>query len=104
MPIYGEWQAATISSSESESSAIDLGRDYDFLSVQIPVMDECNLSLRVAEQLAGTYYELGKDKATDEETFNRGAIWILGGWRFIKVIASKAQSADRLIRVRGMRN
>ena len=104
MPMYGEWIAATIASSNSESAACDLGRDYDYLSVQIPAMDECKLSLKVAEKLASTYYKLGEGKSTDTETFNRGAIWILGGWRYIKVVASRAQTAERLIRVRGMRN
>ena len=103
MSVYGEWKAATILVGASSSSAIDLGREYDYLSIQIPGMDACSLLLQVAERLGGTYYNLGKDTTTDEETFNRADVWRLGGYRFIKVVASRAQTAERLIRVCGMR-
>ncbi len=62
------------------------------------------LGIEVSEQLDGTYYSLGEGKSTDLAIFGRAAIWILGGWRFIKVVATVAQSTERLIRIRGMRN
>ena len=103
MSIYGKWVAATIASGATSSAAIDLGREYDYLSVEIPTMDTCQLSLKVAETEGGTYYDLGLDSETNEETFNRADVWRLGGWRFIKVVATAPQSAERLIRVCGMR-
>lgn len=103
MSVYGTPIAATISSGASSSAAIDLGREYDFLSVQIPVMDECKLYLKVAERLGGAYYDLGKETTTNSETFGRADVWRLGGWRFIKVVATEPQHEDRLIRVFGMR-
>ena len=103
MSIYGQWVAATIDSGETSTAAIDLGRPYDFLSVEVPTMDTCSLSLKVAEKVGGTYYPLGLDSETNEETFNRADVWRLGGWQFIKIVASAPQSAERLIRVCGMR-
>lgn len=103
MSVYGKPIAATISAGTSTSDAIDLGREYDYLSVQLPIMDECKLYLKVAEKLADTYYDLGKETTTDLETFDRADVWRLGGWRFIKVVATASQTAERLIRVTGMR-
>ncbi len=103
MSIYGSWLAATISNGQSSSAAIDLGREYDYLSIQIPPMNLCKMYLKVAEKVGDTYYDLGKDTTTNEETFNRADVWRLGGWRFIKVVTTAAQSANRLIRVSGMR-
>ena len=103
MSMYGEWKPATIAANEAKSSAIDLGREYDFLMLQIPGMTKCKLSLQVAERLGGTYYELGNEVTTEEETFNRAASWTLGGFRFVKVVASSSQLAQRLIRIKGMR-
>ncbi len=103
MSVYGTWTTATIAASASSSAAIDLGREYDFLSVQIPEMDTCRLYLQVAERLGSTYYDLGKESTTNEEDFNRADVWRLGGWRYIKVVASNPQTAERLVRVCGMR-
>jgi len=103
MSVYGQWKAATIAAGATKSAAIDLDREYDYLSIQIPAMDECKLYLQVAETTGGTYYDLGKDTTTDEEIFNRADVWRLGGYRFIKVVATTGQTAERLIRVCGMR-
>ena len=126
MSIYGEWKEATISSGYMESSAIDLGRDYDWVSIQIPVLDGGTLYLKVAEKTGDTYYSLGGDETTfhemtafksapkdeedteeeareDAEVYNRADSLRLGGWRFIKVCCTTPQTAERLIRVRGMR-
>ena len=104
MSVYGSWQATTISVGASVSAAADLGREYDYLSVQIPaVSDACKLYLQVAERLGGTYYDLGKETTTNEESFGRADVWRLGGYRFIKVASTKSQSSDWPIRVCGMR-
>lgn len=124
MSIYGEWRAATIASAGQESAEVDLGRDYDWVSLEIPQMDNCQLYLKVAEISGGTFYDLGRDInqgdmtvfntrikglineediEEEEELFNHADVWRLGGWRYIKVAATAPQSAERLIRVRGMR-
>jgi len=105
MSVYGEWKAATISPGSTESSAVNLGRDYDYIEIQIPeVMGERKLSLKISETLAGTYYDLGKDVTTDSELFGRADVWKLGGYQFIKVVTSAGVATDWLIRVRGTRS
>jgi len=103
MSVYGQWQAATIAAGAASSSVIDLGREYDYLSVQIPAMDSCKLHLQVSEKSGGSFFDLGKETTTNEETFNRADVWRLGGWRFIKVLSTVTQTQERLIRVCGMR-
>ena len=102
MSIYGGvWKAATIAASATKSVALDLNRSWDRICLEIPEMTECKMHLEVSEDLAGPYYELGKDTTTELGTFNHADVWKLGGWRYIKVVSSTTQAAERLIRVRG---
>jgi len=103
MSIYGEWLAATIESDGTSSGQVDLGKVYDFLDIQIPTMTACTIKLTVAEKLGGTYRDLGDGVTTDSGTFDRADAFKLGGYQYIKVVASKTQAAQRLIRVRGGR-
>ncbi len=104
MSEYGSWKAATISAGGTSSLEVDLGRDYDYLEIQIPTLVSCTIKLQVAEKTGGTFYDLGDGVTTSAGTFNYADVFILGGWQFIKVVASVTQtSTDRLIRVRGMR-
>ena len=104
MSIYGEWKAATILINQATSSVVDLGRDYDFLEIQIPPLDDpTTIKLQVAEKTASTYRDLGDGVTTSAGTHNYHDVFNLGGWQFIKVVADNSQSTERLIRVRGMR-
>ncbi len=103
MSVFGTWTAATIASGAMVSAAIDLGRDYDKLALEIPQMTNCKMYLKVAETLGGTYYDLGLDTMTEEGMFNRADIWELGGWRYVKVCCTVPQGAERLVRIKGER-
>ncbi len=103
MSVYGEWIAATIANGQTSSAAIDLGRDYDYVEVQIPTLTSCTLKMTVAEMTGGTYRDLGEGVTTATTTGAYSDVWNLGGYRFIKVVSSGAQGAERLIRVRGSR-
>jgi len=104
MSVYGEWKAATITVALGTTSAeVDLGRDYDFLEVQIPTIQTATLKLKTAEKTGGTFKDLGSGVTTADGTHNYHDVWGLGGWQFIKVVASNTQTTERLIRVRGMR-
>jgi len=105
MSIYGEWETATIATAAKESSEVDLGRDYDLIELLIPgLSDACKLSLKVSNRAGGTFYSLGKDVTTDEEAFGRSDVWKLGGFRHIKIVSSKKQTAACAIKVRGTRS
>lgn len=103
MSSIGSWMDATIAAGGSKTSGIDLGDKYETLELQIPEMGKCKLSLEVAENATSTYYGLGNDVTTDEETFNRVATWLLGGWQHIKVVRTGGDSAAVTFRIRGRR-
>ena len=103
MSIYGNWWPATIAEGASITAEIDLIKSFDSLEVIIPPMDECKLYLQVSEQTGGPWYDLGRDTTTDLETFGRAASWKLGGFQYVKVVATANQTVERLIRIRGMR-
>ena len=103
MSVYEGWKAATIPINTVTSAEVDLGRDYDFLEVIIPEITSGTLKLQTAEQLTGDYNALGYNVTTTTGTHDYHDVWELGGWQFIKVVASVEQGAERLIRVRGMR-
>ena len=104
MSVYGNWEAATIASSATSSAEVDLGRDYDYLEIQIPTLDAAStIKIQVAEKTGGTFYDLGDSVTTASGTHNYADVFHLGGYQFIKVVADNTQDAERLIRVRGMR-
>lgn len=103
MSLYGSWKAATIANNGTSSAEINLGRDYDYLEIQIPTVTSCTLKVTVAETTGGTFRDLGVGVATDTTTGAYHDTWKLGGWQFIKIVSSAAQGAERLIRIRGMR-
>ena len=103
MSLYGSWKAATIADAGTSSGEVDLGKDYDFLEIQIPTITSATLKIQVAEKTGGTFYDLGSGLTTVAGTGAYATVFKLGGYQFIKVVASAAQGAERLIRVRGMR-
>ena len=104
MSIYGKWQAATILSGQLISVEVDLGRDYDFLEIIIPTLDDpTTIKLETAEKTGGDFLPLGDGVTTAAGTHNYHDVFNLGGWQFIKVVADNTQTGNKLIRVRGMR-
>ena len=101
MSLYGEWKAASITTTDSDE--VDLGRDFDFLEIQIPTLAACTIKVQVAEKTGGTFRDLGDGITTAAGTHNYHDVFKLGGYQFIKVIASADQTTARAIRVRGMR-
>ena len=103
MSIYGSWKAATIPINDTTSAEVDLGRDYDFLEIQIPTLTSGTIKIQIAEKTGGTFYDLGDGVTTASGTHNYADVFRLGGYQFIKVVASASQAAARSIRVRGGR-
>jgi len=103
MSMYGEWKAATIANGATSSAEVDLGRDYDFMEIQIPTITSGTIKVQTSENTGGTFLDLGDGVTTASGTHNYHDVFNLGGWRYIKVVSSVSQGAERLIRVRGMR-
>ena len=102
MSIYGDWLAATLTGSTT-SAEVNLGMSYDFLEIQIPTLDAAaTIKIQVAESAGGTFLDLGDGITTAGGTHNYHDVFKLGGWQFIKVVASASQTSV-LIRVRGGR-
>lgn len=100
MSLPGNWIAATIATTTSD--AIDLGRPYDYLDIQIPTATSCTIKIQVSEKASGTtWYDLGDGITTAAGTHGYADVFKLGGWQFIKVIPSTTQSS-LAVRVRGM--
>ena len=97
----GEWKTATIAAGATKSDAVDLGRGYQYMNVQIPDIDSCTLNLSVAEKIGYTYRELDPSVLIPETGGLYNDTWEVDGWQFIKIVCSKPQTAIRTFCVRG---
>lgn len=99
----GAWQAVVLDFSEDDdlTSEVNLGGDCDFVQIIIPTLDSCTVSLQVARDSGGTFYTLGSSQTTGSGTHNYATVFNLGGYQFIKIVTSAAQTADRTFYVRG---
>jgi len=112
--IHGEWKDATIAKDGTTSSEVDLGRQYETVLVVIPTIDTAQVTIQVAEKSGGTFQEVyvsdpadGGDNKLISASGTGGTTWVvpIGGFQYIKVKASAAQStAARTFRVCGVRS
>jgi len=103
MSIYGKWLPVIIADEGTISAEVNLGLDYDYLEVQIPTLDTCDVGIQTSMTAGGTYQDL----SSVVEAVGTGAyndVWYLGGWQFIKLESSETQSTAAVtFYVRGMR-
>ena len=101
------WKTATIDISEDDdlSDEVDLGEHFRYLAVVIPTLDEARVGVHVATESGGTFAPLGNGNAatTDPNTGGYATVFDIGGWRYLKLSASAAQSADRTFSLQGVR-
>ena len=111
--IIGQWKAATIALSGTTSDAVDVGREYEKLLIYLPVLTSATIKIQAAEILASTYADIyTTDKASGNQkqvitTATTGEfMWIapIGGFKYIKIVSSVAQGAERAIRICGIRD
>ena len=100
MSLYGSWKDAVVTSPAVASAAVDLGRDFDFLEIVIPSLTACTVGLQVSRDNSN-WDALGDGITTSAGTHDYADVFKLGGWQFIKVTVSVAQTAT--FYVRGMR-
>lgn len=95
---------AAIAKAGTTSNVVDLEDYYPYLHVVIPTIDSATLKVQVSELIDGTYQDLGPAVTAAASTGAYSDTWTLGGWRYIKIVASAAQNtAARLFKVRGWR-
>lgn len=103
MSVYGQWLTVTIDQSGQKSDEVNLGRDYDYIELEIPALDTTTMNLEVSRTSGGTFQSLG----STTEAVGLGAlmdVWFLGGYQFIKLVCSASQNGgERIFYVRGMR-
>ena len=100
--VVGEWMGAHIMKGGTSTGAIDLGDNFMYLNVVIPTLDAATVKVTVSESINGTYYTLDS-VTTASGTHNYATTLKCGGYRFIKLVASAAQSTTaRQIRLRGL--
>ena len=104
--IHGEWKTALIDISVDAdlTAEVDLGRPYETMLVHIPALTSCNLTCYVAEKTGGTFYALGKDITVAAGTGNFADVWEIGGYQFVKIGTSVAQTANRSFKICGVRS
>jgi len=104
MSIYGDWIVGTIAINGTSTGEIDLGRNFDFIELQIPTLVSGTLKLQVSRTSGGTFQDLGLSNLTDATTGAYSDTWKLGGWQFIKIVSSATQTVTaRTFYVRGMK-
>jgi len=101
------WKTATIDVSEDDdlSGEVDLGEHFRYLAVVLPSLDEARVGVSVATESGGTFAPLGNDNAatTEPTTGGYATVFDIGGWRYIRLSTSAAQTADRAFSVQGVR-
>jgi len=101
------WKTATIdvSADGDLSNKVDLGEHFRYLAVVIPTLDEARVGVYVATESGGSFKPLGNGNAatTDPTTGGYATVFDIGGWRYIRLSTSAAQTAYRSFSVQGAR-
>jgi len=98
-----QWQTVNIANAGTLSSAVDLGRIYDMIQLDIPAMNVCSLSITVSKIPGGTYNTLGASSPV--VPVNVGSfqeVFKIGGHQFLKIQCDNAQAANRTFYYRGI--
>jgi len=99
----GELVTTKIASAGTVSGVADLGGHYAYLQIIIPTIDPAQLELQVGTAPTGTFQDFGQDALSQLGTGGYSDTWVLGGWRYIKIKASAAQSSgDVMFKLRGV--
>lgn len=100
--VVGDWQTGGIAKGGTSTNGLDLGGNFMYINVIIPTLDSATVKVQVAESLGDTFYNLDS-VTTATGTHNYGTTLKCGGYRYIKLVASAAQSTAAIdIRVRGL--
>lgn len=102
MILVGSWQDALIDISVDDdlTSQINLGRECNFVLVEVPTITAADIKIQGARTTGGTFYTVAiKGAGTGQVQL----IFDTGGYQFIKIGTSVAQAANRTLKVIGGR-
>ena len=100
--VEGLWKAAPIAKGGTTTSTVDLDNVYMYMRVIIPTLDSGTVKVQVAESATSTYYDLSS-VTTTSGTHNYATTFKIGGYRYVKFVASAAQdTAAVVIRCSGL--
>ena len=100
--VEGPWLTGYIAKGGTSTATIDLRDVYMYMRIIIPTLDTGTLKVTVAETPNGTYYNLDA-VTTTSGTHNYATTFLIGGYRYIKLVASAAQSTAAItLRVSGL--
>lgn len=92
----GPIKNTTIAASGTVSTDVDLEGHFSHLLIQIPTIDSANISLQAALDPGGTFQALGS-AVYAAGTGAKNNTFKLGGWRYIKVVTSAAQTSGAVL-------
>lgn len=95
------WYTANILIGGTTSSTVDLGDSFMYMRVIIPTLVSCTITVQVAETASATYYDLD-EVTTSTGTHNYATTFLLGGYRFVRLVASVAQTSAISIKCSGL--
>lgn len=113
--LHTEWKDAVITYATVDdlTAEVDLERVCDGLLIIVPTIDTAQLTIYVSDETGGTFQILhitdpadGGDNDVISASGTGGFTWVvpLGGFQYIKIKTSAAQTADRTFKVCGTRS
>ena len=101
--VVGNWETAQISKAGTTTQITDLGGHFMYLQAIIPTIDTGTVKVQVGESAGSTFYNLGDTQTTTSGTHNYATIFKLGGFRFVRLVASASQDTAAVdCRLRGV--
>jgi hypothetical protein len=102
----GQWFPATITlagaADNTTTGAVDLGADYQYLNIYVPTITSSAISIKVSDSIGGTYATCNLTaSAISLGTGSQYSSLTIGGYRYVKVVTSAAQEANRTFLVKG---
>ena len=92
-----QWQNTTYVTNSTLSNAIDLGRVYDYIQLDIPAVNNCTFGIAVSKAAGGTYNTLGAaTPSVNVGTGSKQEVFKLGGHQFLKLVSSVVQDTPTI--------
>jgi hypothetical protein len=91
MSYYLPETTCIIAKDGTTSAAADLGSKADWVAIAIPTIDSATLALQVSDDNS-TFTALGSSLSIPASTGAFVDIWMVGGHRYIKIVAGSAQT------------